>query len=129
MKTTLVCGCLALSFWTFIAGGATPQANAGPGDKSLAEYLRVETMQLAGGCLAEAKTVAEWKRQHEETRQELLEMLGLSPLPERTDLQPVVTGKVEHELFTVEKLHFQSRPGLYVTANLYLPRNIQKPLP
>ena len=31
-----------------------------------------------------------------------------------------VTGTVEHEGFTVEKLHYQSMPGLYVTGNLAL---------
>ena len=56
-------------------------------------------------------------------------MLGLDPLPEKTDLKPVITGRVEHDEFVVEKLHFQSRPGLYVTGNLYLPKKIDKPLP
>ena len=49
-------------------------------------------------------------------------MMGLWPLPPRTDLKPVVTGTLDAERFTVEKLHFQSVPGLYVTANLYLPK-------
>ena len=40
--------------------------------------------------------------------------------------QAVVTGTVEHPEFTVEKLHFQSRPGLYVTGNLYLPKDLDK---
>ena len=31
--------------------------------------------------------------------------------------------------FTVEKLYFQSRPHLYVTANLYLPKGLKKPAP
>jgi len=56
----------------------------------------------------------------------LQEMLGLWPMPERTDLKPVITGKLEHDEFTVEKLHFQASPQLYVTANLYLPK---KPTP
>jgi cephalosporin-C deacetylase-like acetyl esterase len=56
-------------------------------------------------------------------------MLGLDPFPEKTDLRPVITGKVEHEEFTVEKLHFQSRPRLYVTANLYIPKNLEAPAP
>jgi dienelactone hydrolase len=56
-------------------------------------------------------------------------MLGLWPLPERGDLRAVVTGKLAHPEFTVEKLHFQSLPGLYVTANLYLPRQLEKPAP
>ncbi len=64
-----------------------------------------------------------WETHHEQLRDELHEMLGLKPLPERTDLQPVVTGTIEREDFRVEKLHFQSSPGLYVTGNLYLPKN------
>ena len=66
------------------------------------------------------------ERQKDEYRRQLFEMLGLDPLPEKTDLKPVVTGKVEHEEFTVEKLHFQSRPGLYVTGNLYLPKKLDR---
>ena len=50
-------------------------------------------------------------------------MLGLWPEPARTDLKPVVTDKLDHGDYIVEKLQFQSRPGLYVTANLYLPKN------
>src|SRR5207253_870710 len=46
-----------------------------------------------------------------------------------TDLKPVVTGKLDGGNFTVEKLHFQSSPGLYVTANLYLPKDLAKPVP
>ncbi len=60
---------------------------------------------------------------------EVLDMFGLSPMPERGDLRAVVTGRIEHEKVAVEKIHFQSSPGLYVTANLYLPRQITAPLP
>lgn len=38
-------------------------------------------------------------------------MLGLDPLPERTPLNPVVTGTLDHAEFTVEKLHFNRGPG------------------
>ncbi|QDU27453.1 Prolyl oligopeptidase family protein [Anatilimnocola aggregata] len=99
------------------------------GDEMLAEYFRLETERLQQACLNDVKTAADWKTREVELRRQLHEMLGLDPLPERTDLKPVITGKVEHEEFTVEKLHFQSRPGLYVTGNLYLPKTIDKPLP
>jgi dienelactone hydrolase len=56
-------------------------------------------------------------------------MLGLFPFPARQDLKPVVTGQVERDSFIVEKLHFQSLPGLYVTANLYRPKQQQQPAP
>lgn len=55
-------------------------------------------------------------------RRKQLEMsLGLYPPPARTDPKGFVTGTVEGEGFRLEKLRFESRPGLLVTAHLYLP--------
>ncbi|MFO0928049.1 MAG: hypothetical protein U0736_13575 [Gemmataceae bacterium] len=56
-------------------------------------------------------------------------MLGLWPLPERTPLQATVTGTVDRGPVVVEKLHYQSKPGLYVTGNLYRPKDSKKRLP
>ena len=50
-------------------------------------------------------------------------------MPERTDLKPVITGRIEHNDFSMEKLHFEASPHLYVTANLYLPKGLQLPAP
>jgi len=100
-----------------------------PSDRMLAEYFRAETAKLRDGCMADIKTLDDWKSKREVYRKQLFEMLGLDPLPEKTDLKPVITGKVEHEEFTVEKIHCQSRPGLYVTGNLYIPKGLKKPAP
>lgn len=116
------------------AAASEPAAQVVPvdtsrGDAVLAEYFRCETARLAERCLADVRTLEEWNAQRDTYRKQLFEMLGLDPLPERTPLNPVVTGTVEHEAFTVEKLHFQSRPGLYVTGNLYVPRQREGKLP
>ncbi len=50
---------------------------------------------------------------------ELWKMLG-GPL-DRTPLNARVTGTVEKTGYRIEKVTFESRPRLYVTANLYLP--------
>src|SRR5262249_11060760 len=50
---------------------------------------------------------------------QLWKMLG-GPF-ERTPLGPRVTGVVERPGYRLEKLKFESRPRLYVTANLYVP--------
>jgi dienelactone hydrolase len=108
---------------------APPKIDTARGDRMIAEYFRVETARLSDACLTDLKSLDDWKAKREVYRQQLLEMLGLDPLPERTDLKATVTGKVEHDEFTVENVHFQSRPGLYVTGNLYVPKNMEKPLP
>jgi cephalosporin-C deacetylase-like acetyl esterase len=97
----------------------------GPGSAMLADYFRAETAKLADRCLADVETLEQWQAQREQLRRELLEMLGLDPMPERTPLEATVTGTLDHEQFTVEKLHFQSRPKLYVTANLYVPKGLE----
>ena len=62
------------------------------GDRVMSDYLRAETSQLARDCLAEVRTLEDWTTRREEYRRQLLEMLGLDPLPEKTDLKPAVTG-------------------------------------
>ena len=56
-------------------------------------------------------------------------MLGLWPLPEKTPLHPTVTGTLKRGGVTIEKLHFQSRPGLYVTGDLFRPKKVEGKLP
>jgi dienelactone hydrolase len=98
-------------------------------DQRLAEYFRGQTGMIARQCLADVRSLEDWQARRGEYRRQLQEMLGLWPMPERTDLKPVITGKLEHPEFTVEKLHFQALPRLYVTANLYLPKKLEGPAP
>ncbi len=100
-----------------------------PADASLADYFRAETAALSQHGLADINTLDEWKARRDEFRQQLQEMLGLSPMPERKDLQPVITGRLTNDEFTVEKVEFQASPGLYCTASLFLPRNLTNPAP
>ena len=51
--------------------------------------------------------------------EQIWKMLG-GPF-ERTPLNPRITGTVERSGYRIEKLTFESRPRLYVTANFYLP--------
>ena len=110
-------------------GIAQDVPRATTGSAELDAYFEYETRRIESGSLRNVKSAGQWASNLEAHRSQLEEMLGLSPFPERTDLQPVITGVTEHEDFIVEKLHFQSLPGLYVTGNLYLPKNITEPLP
>src|SRR5438876_8453785 len=87
------------------------------GDEMIDKYLANLTKEVSGRFLDGAKTRAEWEKKLPRLRREYLDMLGLWPLPEKTPLHATVTGTLEHEGAVIEKLHYQSRPGLYVTAN------------
>lgn len=117
---------LVMLFATVAAAAASPTAN---GDRLLADYFRAETEALADRCLAEITTLEEWNSRRDEYRRQLAEMFGLWPSPPRGDLHARTTRRTEFEEFVIENVEFQSLPGLYVTANLYLPRGQEKPVP
>lgn len=95
-----------------------------PAGRMMHSFLTEEAKRMDHQFLAGVTNAAQWEAGREERRRQYLEMLGLWPMPERTPLQATVTGTLEREEgFRVEKLHYQSRPGLYVTGNLYLPKS------
>ena len=116
----------ALALCMAASGQPTPEDRALRNDRMLADYFRTETAAIAGHCLADIHSLEDWQARRGEYRRQLQEMLGLWPMPERTDLKPVITGKLEQADFTVEKLYFQALPKLYVTANLYLPKKLDR---
>lgn len=120
---------LAVLLLFFLATVHLPAAEPNRGDRMLDAYFRGQVQAIADASLADVKTRADWEKKRPELHRQFLDMLGLWPLPPRTDLKPTLTGRLETEHFTVEKLHFQSLPGLYVTANLYLPKKVTKPAP
>jgi len=102
---------------------------AASGDAALADYFRDEVTVLSSNCLADIHTLDNWTSRRAECRRQLQEMLGLWPMPPRTDLLPVITGRITNADFTVEKSYYQALPKLYVTANLYLPTNLDRLAP
>ena len=96
----------------------------------LAAYFEEQVSRLEqDNELTKVKTLAAWQDAKPELREQLFDMLGLSPRPEKTPLQSETTATTDEAEFVVERVHFQSLPGLYVTGNFYRPRNIDGPLP
>ena len=69
---------------------------------------------------------ADWKA-YQQTKKEVI----CSPLAKfsKTPLNPKITGTLERETFTVEKIVFESHPGFYVTSCMFLPKKRQNPAP
>jgi len=121
-----VLGVLAIPSVTAWAQPYAPPDRGEPGDAMIQSYLKAETEKLETSFLAGVATAEDWEKLRPKYQQEYLYMLGLWPLPERTPLQAKVTGELAGDGYHVEMLHYQSRPRLYVSANLYRP-SVVKP--
>jgi dienelactone hydrolase len=101
------------------------QADHGqPGDPMIQQYLRQETERLEADFLGDVTSADEWRRARQSYLEEYFHMLGLWPLPDKTPLRATITGTLDRGEYFVDLLHYQSRPGLYVTANLYRPAKV-----
>src|SRR5262249_31585316 len=67
------------------------------------------------------KTREGWNDRAGRVRTQVLVATGLSPMPEKTPLKPVIHGKIERAGSPVEKVYSAAMPGHYVTGNLYRP--------
>jgi hypothetical protein len=76
---------------------------------------------------AKLRTKVDAERYVRDVREKIAKSFG--PFPEKTPLNTKVTGKLERDAYTIEKVVFESRPGFYVTANLYLPKGAKGPRP
>ncbi len=84
---------------------------------------------ISQASLAAPLPAEHWEATLDQRREEWREMIGLSPLPERTALKATVTGTLDRGDYVVEKIHFQSFPGAHVTGNLYRPAKVEGKLP
>jgi dienelactone hydrolase len=112
------------------AGLAQDGPGPSPGNAMIEDYLTRDSGLLAQRVFEGVTSPAEWAAVRPRLKREFFQMLGLWPVPERTPLHAKMTGTVEREgSVLIEKIHFQSRPGLYVTGNLYRPREVKDRLP
>ena len=108
-----------------------PASSSGP---QITPYLKTES-ELA--WREDEKRQEAWRairterdllREQHELRQKLLIMMGGLPA-NRTPLHARITGRIPMEGFHIEKLIFESLPGMYVTALLYVPEDQNKEHP
>src|SRR6185437_11477231 len=77
-----------------------------------AEMNEARSRRLA--ALAEIHSAAQMQERAVMIRSKLWELIG--GLPERTPLNPRVTGTIDRGQYRIEKIFFESFPKVYVTA-------------
>ena len=68
-------------------------------------------------------SVQEFDVRRQKLRERMIARIG--GFPERTPLNAKVTGTMERKGYRIENVLFESRPGAYVTGNLYLPADVR----
>ncbi len=72
-------------------------------------------------------TKSEWMKRQDLVRQKLMEIVG--PFPEKTPLNPKITGTIKRDGYRIEKIIFEAMPAYYVTGCLYVPEGVKGRVP
>ena len=115
-----------LSTSTTAAGGKTGPQHRNPlMDTVLGEFKALNSQRNATVIgLGTSKT--KWAQRQAETAEHLAELFA--PLPESNTTPPAfkVTDSIHHESgFTMHKIIYQTRPGLFVTGSLWVPDGLE----
>ncbi len=112
--------------------GADPESGPVVAANNIRIYLSDVAKEITDRSLAGAASAEDLENQREQRFSEFLEMMGLQDMPpaaSRPDLNIHYTGTIRKEGYRIEKLYYESLPGLYVPANLYIPDGISDPVP
>jgi len=112
--------------WDTSAGA---EENASTRHQQFLQFLKETAASISSQPLPGAQSLESWSQRRPELRRQLLYMLGLEPMPKRTPLHTKITGTLKRPNYRIEKIAFQSLPGLYVTANFYIPHQRPGALP
>ena len=137
MKISTAAACIGVSF--FIASCAEPtlysddpRAESISSINNIRNYLVKAAADISDDSADVSNSLQDWEKIRPQRYREFLEMMGLESLPmngKRSDLNIRITGVVHKNGYRIEKLYYESLPGLYVRGNLYIPDSITTPRP
>jgi dienelactone hydrolase len=119
-KTVAFTRCILLLAWFFRPLLLSAQE---PAKSALLQWMdRIAQQELSErkAAIDNIHSVADADRRKQTVRKTLMELLG--GLPDyKGPLNARVTGQLQNDHYTIEKVIYESLPGLYVTADLYHP--------
>ena len=97
---------------------------------SLYNHLTAEAFKMLrtrAEKVSQIHTFDRWTQRQSSVRKTLWDVLG--GIPEKTNLNAKITGTVKKKDYTIENIIYESLPGFFVTASLFIPDNVKKPAP
>jgi len=99
---------------------------------NIRQYLVNEATKITDSALKGIESRVSWEKIREDRYKEMVEMLSLVDVPlegKRSPLNVRKVGTIQQDGFRIDKLYYESSPGLYVPADLYVPDSITEPVP
>ncbi|WP_437222449.1 alpha/beta hydrolase family protein [Planctomicrobium sp. SH661] len=79
--------------------------------------------------LPEFETLDEWQRYRAETKARILRLLGIDDILENHRLRVMSRGHLDREDCTIEKICYESYPGMWVSAVVWVPKGLSGTAP
>ena len=86
-----------------------------------------QRLEQRAETVSKLKTQSQWRQRQKDVRNTLHDIVG--PFPEKTPLNARVVDTLDKDGYHVENLVYESQPGFYVTASLFVPDGLQEPAP
>jgi dienelactone hydrolase len=118
----------AVIFTALFTGCSGPQPKSSE-TNNIRSYLIRKATEITDNSLSDLNSLNDWKNIRNKRFNEFFEMMGLPPKDYRPPLNVKITGTIKEKGFHIEKLYYESLPGLFVRANLYIPDNNKNPMP
>ena len=77
--------------------------------------------------IAKLTTKSDWIKRQALVKEKLMEIVG--PFPEKTPLNPKITGTIKRDGYRIEKIIYEAMPEYYVTGCLYVPEGVKGKVP
>ena len=115
----------AFLLWMSMAVSLSAQGPRVLPPNHLPDDIRLQPLKDLNGYFpfVPPESATAWETRAAAVRRQILVSQGLWPMPTQTPLNAVIHGRIEREDYTVEKVYFESAPGLFVTGNLYRPKS------
>jgi len=91
-------------------------------NKQAADFYEARDLEIS-----KLKTKSEWMKRQAYVKDKIYELVG--PFPEKTPLNPKITGTVKRDGYHIEKIVYEAMPGYYVTGCIYIPEGIKGKAP
>ena len=111
-----------------LAGDAVPDIRIFP-EKERKYMLKSYWSRMSKEQPIQEKTLKEWEPRSALILKNAMDGFGLTPRPPNVPLNITYGSKLERDDCTISRVYYQTFPGFYATAFLYMPKNATFPAP